>query len=408
MKTFARKLAAIATLVLGWFLIASRSRADTGVAPMDPPNRGIVRFVVNHPWWTAAGIGTVLAAGAVVVVLSGVMPIKASSGHWPITARFLDFAKVRSVSTHSLRIHPPPLDDEGLLLKGAAHYDVGCYPCHGRPGAGVPPVMAAMTPPPPDLTGTLSRWNPRELFSIVKHGIKFTGMPAWPEQQRDDEVWAVVSFLRRMPELDATEYRRLAYGETGASEGTPPTLPMAGSLPPPHAVRQTCWRCHGIDGTGRGPGVFPSLAGQRSGYLYASLRAFRDRSRFSGVMSSVASPLSDEAMRQIAEYYEALPSRPPASLETSDAGAAIATQGIADRDIPPCAECHGPSAHPKSPAYPRLAGQHVRYLISQLELLQERRRGGSPNVNLMQEFVHRLRQEEIRDVTRYYATLPDR
>jgi cytochrome c553 len=46
--------------------------------------------------------------------------------------------------------------------------------------------------------------------------------------------------------------------------------------------------------------------------------------------------------------------------------------------------------------------------MSQLELLRERRRGGSPNVNLMEEFVHRLRPEEIRDVTRYYAALPDR
>jgi cytochrome c553 len=114
-------------------------------------------------------------------------------------------------------------------------------------------------------------------------------------------------------------------------------------------------------------------------------------------------------MREIAEYYAALPPRSPAPVEqTTDAGAAIAMRGIADRDIPPCAECHGPSAHPKSLAYPKLAGQHLRYLTSQLELLQARHRGGSPNVNLMQVFVHRLRQEEIRDVARYYAALPDR
>jgi cytochrome c553 len=372
-------------------------------------NGGIVRFVTNHPWLTAIGTGLVLIAGAAVVVLSGVVPIKASSGHWTITAKFLDLAKLRSVSTHSFGITPPPLDDEGLVLKGAGHYDVGCYPCHGRPGAPVPAVMAAMTPRPPELTGKLSRWTPQELFTIVKHGIKFTGMPAWPAQHRDDEVWAVVSFLRRMPRLDATEYRRLAYGEPGVRADTTPPLPMAGTLAPPDPVRETCWRCHGVDGTGRGPGVFPSLAGQRSAYLSASLRAFRDRSRFSGVMGAIASPLSDETMREIAEYYAALPPRSPAPVEqTTDAGAAIAMRGIADRDIPPCSECHGPSAHPKSLAYPKLAGQHLRYLTSQLELLQARHRGGSPNVNLMQVFVHRLRQEEIRDVARYYAALPDR
>ena len=57
--------------------------------------------------------------------------------------------------------------------------------------------------------------------------------------------------------------------------------------------------------------------------------------------------------------------------------------------------------------YPKLTGQHARYLTFQLELLKERL-GGSPNVNLMQVFVHRLRPEEIRDVARYYAALSAR
>jgi cytochrome c553 len=42
----------------------------------------------------------------------------------------------------------------------------------------------------------------------------------------------------------------------------------------------------------------------------------------------------------------------------------------------------------------------------QLRLLQERRRGGSDNVDLMHAFVNRLTKAEIDDVTIYYATLP--
>jgi cytochrome c553 len=53
-----------------------------------------------------------------------------------------------------------------------------------------------------------------------------------------------------------------------------------------------------------------------------------------------------------------------------------------------------------------LAGQHERYLRSQLELLQQRRRGGTPNVDLMHVFVNRLEAGNIRDVTSYYAALP--
>jgi cytochrome c553/cytochrome c5 len=400
MKTLMRAAALLAVLLADWLSGASRDQAESGRAP-------VIRFIVKHPWVTAAAIAVVVMIGAALGVVSGVVPIKASSGHWPITARFLDFAKARSVATHSLGIEPPsPLDDEALLIRGAGHYENGCYGCHGGPGGGIPPVMAAMTPPPPELTNRISRWKPEELFSIVKHGIKFTGMPAWPVQQRDDEVWAMVAFLRRMPNLDDGEYRRLAHGERDAADAGP-SLSSAG-LSPPRAVRETCSRCHGIDGTGRGPDAFPSLAGQRSEYLYASLRAFAGRTRFSGIMSTVAANLSDEAMREVAAYYEQLPPRstaPPPDQAAAARGAAIAARGIPERDVPSCADCHGPSDVPRNRAYPIIARQPARYLALQLELLKARRRGGSAHLNLMQVFVDRLSSEQIRDVTFYYASL---
>jgi cytochrome c553 len=332
-----------------------------------------------------------------IVVISGVVPIKASSGHWTITAAILDLAKVRSVKTHSVGIRPPfSLDDPDLILRGAGHYESGCYPCHGRPGSRIPVVMAAMTPPPPDLMPRISRWRPQDLFSIVKHGIKFTGMPAWPAQQRDDEVWAVVAFLRRMPQLDGAAYRALVFDRADATSAAP------------RAVLEICSRCHGVDGAGRGSGAFPSLAGQRAAYLHGSLRAFSNRRRFSGIMGTIAGTLDDQTMREAAAYYEGLSARPAGEANDASArarGQSIAAAGIPDRDIPACAECHGPARTPKNPAYPVLAGQHARYLALQLELLQQRRRGGSGFENLMHVFVDRLRAEEIRDVTTYYSSL---
>jgi cytochrome c553 len=122
-------------------------------------------------------------------------------------------------------------------------------------------------------------------------------------------------------------------------------------------------------------------------------------------MSGIAANLDDEAMRTVAAYYAGLP---PRTGERSDEpsvarGAVIASRGVPDRDIPACAECHGPTDRPKNPEYPRLAGQHVRYLTQQLQLLQQRRRGGSAHVTLMHVFVDRLRPGEIRDVTLYYG-----
>jgi cytochrome c553 len=395
MKPALMRAAAALALLIG--VVRARRSKVSGPPAVRPILESLVRTVLKHPWLTLGALATAAAIGGVIVVASGVVPIKASSGHWRITAAILDFAKVRSVRMHSIGIRPPSsLDDPALVLRGAGHYESGCAPCHGKPGTAVPPVMTAMTPPTPALIPDISRWRPQDLFSIVKHGIKFTGMPAWAAQQRDDEVWAMVAFLRRMPQLDAAAYRELVYGATETPTGAP------------RAVRETCSRCHGQDGTGRGFGAFPSLAGQRAAYLHGSLRAFSDRRRFSGIMATVAATLDDRTMREAAEYYERLPARSAGEANDASArarGESIAARGIPDRDIPSCADCHGPASTPKNPAYPVLAGQHARYLALQLDLFQQRRRGGSGFENLMHVFVGRLGAEDIRDVTLYYSSL---
>jgi cytochrome c553 len=367
----------------------------------------LVRFIVKHPWFTIGALVGVLLIGTTLIVLSGIVPVKASSGHWPMTARILDFAKLQSVRTWSLGITPPDLEDEALVVRGAAHYAIGCESCHGSPGGGVPAVMAAMTPPPPALSGEhLTRWNSAQLFTIVKHGIKFTGMPAWPVPQRDDEVWAVVAFLTRLPRMHSAEYRRLT-GRGGATADAVAPAATSGQTDTPAPVRETCSRCHGADGTGR-EGAFPSLAGQKRDYLYASLRAFAERSRFSATMSEIAARLTDDQIRETAAYYEQLPGRTGnAAIDAPSAsrGAAIAERGVTERSIPACVECHGPSVTLKNPAYPRLAGQHFRYLRLQLDLLQQRRRGGSPNVNLMHEVADHLAAQDMDDTASYFATL---
>ncbi len=401
MKMLLHLAAAVCVVVLDWLRGA---RAES-----DGPVRGpIVRFVLTHPWLVAGAVAAAVGIGGALLLVSGVVPVKASAGHWPVTARILDFAKLQSVRTHSIGIEAPALDDEALVLRGATHYETGCYPCHGKPGAPLPPVMAAMTPPPPELTGErVTRWTPEQLFSIVKHGIKFTGMPAWPAQERDDEAWAVVAFVRRLPALDAAGYDQLTQSpvpdaiESAAGDRLEETLTV------PAFVRTVCARCHGVAGTGRGPDAFPVLAGQRAAYMDVTLRAFAEGSRHSGIMAPIAAGLSGDAIREVTAYYERLPARDPDAAGAGQIarGAEIATRGLPERDVPACAECHGPIDEPRNPAYPRLAGQHARYLRQQLTLLQERRRGGSPQVNLMYAFVDRLSAEDVEAVASYYASL---
>jgi cytochrome c553 len=354
----------------------------------------------------------VVAAGAALVVASGIVPVKASSGHWPVTAWLLHFAMKRSVATHTLGGEPLDLDDEALVVKGAGHYHTGCLPCHGSPGrAYFPSVMRGATPPPPPLAPRIPEWEPDELFYVVKHGVKFTGMPAFPSQRRDDEVRAVVAFLLELPGLDADAYERLAHGDApprGIAEAPPDPF---GTDPALRALVAGCARCHGADGGGRGRGAFPRLAGQPRAYLRNALDAYARGERHSGIMQPVAAALEPEDRRRLAEHYAGLPAAghgDAAAVEPEAVarGEELATMGVPERGVPSCADCHGPGGPARNPAYPRLAGQHPRYLALQLELFRRGERGGSAYAHLMEHVVARLRPEEMRDVAAYYGSLP--
>jgi cytochrome c553 len=407
-------LATLAASVLAVVRFRLSSRASAAVAPAAAAHHTQAAGAGRQRWWfKSAALLAGLAVGGLLVVVSGIIPLKASSGHWPITAWFLHFAMRRSVATHTLGVQTPALDASRLVLQGAGHYETGCRPCHGSPNLPPPRIVQHMTPHPPSLPPRISAWEPAELFYIVKHGVKFTGMPAWPAQQRDDEVWSMVAFLRTLPELQAEEYQRLVHGEPNINGDDAQRRGLLGLEQAPRAVTASCGRCHGVDGRGRGAGAFPRLAGQRPTYLYAALQAYARGERQSGIMAPIAAGLSLYEMREVALYYGSLqePSSPPlsmpqASMSAIERGKAIASRGIPRQRVPACVACHGPGPTRRNPIYPILAGQFADYLVLQLELFNKGYRGGSAYAHLMRPVATRLTHEQMRDVALYYASLP--
>ncbi|MBB3104232.1 c-type cytochrome [Azomonas macrocytogenes] len=357
-------------------------------------------------------LGLALAIGGLLVAWSGVIPIAASSGHWPITDWFLHFAMRSAVRTQSLGISAPDLDDPALVLKGAGHYASACTACHGAPGEAQSLVVQYMTPPPPLLAPRIKEWQPEELFWIVKHGVKFTAMPAWPAQERDDEIWAMVAFLRTLPELDPASYAWLANG-TDAKSAINPLQAMAG---PQEAVLADCARCHGSDGNGRNTGLpdqaiteplVPKLAGQSEAYLLASLQAYARGERHSGIMQPVAVALDEATMQALARHYASLPPSAEAARDEQAIarGRTLAAQGRPEQGTPSCLECHGPTATVRNPFYPDLAGQYATYLTAQLKLFSTDQRGGTQYAHLMQHSTQRMNDIQMEDLARYYESL---
>jgi cytochrome c553/cytochrome c5 len=348
-----------------------------------------------------------MGVGGFLVVISGLVPIKASSGHWAVTKWMLDFSSSRSIATHSMGIEVPDLSPPGLVVKGAGTYDLNCRACHGSPSLQSPRVAAAMTPIPPYLPPVLAEWKDAELFYVVKHGIKFTAMPAWPTQQRDDEVWAMVAFLRKFKDLDTEEYARLVSGESLTGRETAPLPDLLGPQIIPRAVQINCGRCHGKDGLGRGENAFPRLAAQNVDYLFLSLQAFAGGQRKSGIMEPIAAALSPEEMREISVYYAKLPkssSRTSGRDEVSiQRGREIAERGIPAQRIPSCMDCHGPGLASPNSNYPNHSGQYADYLVLQLQLFKNNQRGGTAYAHLMDGVAAGLNAQQMQDVAAYYA-----
>ena len=215
------------------------------------------------------------------------------------------------------------------------------------------------------------------------------------------------------------EYQRMAGGENRVSGSRPlvktrgedaPLQVLSGRNSSAQSIVDSCGRCHGMDGQGREAGVAPKLAGQQFAYLEASLVAFTQGQRHSGIMEPIAVAMSRDEIREVALYFSKIvPPQESLSSPTSELatrrGESIAREGVPKARIPICAECHGPGDNPRNSVYPRLAGQYADYLLLQLELFADDRRGGSQFAALMHPVADRLTLEQMRDVALYYESL---
>jgi len=154
-----------------------------------------------------AALLVVLGAGA--VIYAGFYDVAATSPHWRMTRWLFEVARIRSIKAQAAGIAAPPgLDDQAKVIIGVEHYAAHCAVCHGAPGVPKGDIAQGLYPPPPDLAKTAPLYSPAELFWIVKHGIKMTGMPSWSDHS-EEEIWATVGFLEKLPGMSEEDYARL-------------------------------------------------------------------------------------------------------------------------------------------------------------------------------------------------------
>ena len=136
--------------------------------------------MIRINWKHVAVALAVLPVAAVLFAWIGFFNVGASTGHWKVTDWFLHFAMRSAVRTYALAVDEPERLPVEAIKPAAGHFARGCAICHGAPGEPRSPATLKMLPLPPDLASVADEWEDAELFRIVKHGVRFTGMPAWP------------------------------------------------------------------------------------------------------------------------------------------------------------------------------------------------------------------------------------
>lgn len=162
-----------------------------------------------------------------------------------------------------------------------------------------------------------------------------------------------------------------------------------------------CVGCHGEAGKGVTP-VFPKLAGQNVKYLSAQLRSFKDQTRSVPAMNAVAATLSEADISELSAYFAAQKSQPE-SGEVPPEGEAIYRAGIAAKEVPACAACHGPEGQGNAPAgFPLVRGQYAAYTVKALSDYAAGVRGENTP---MRTIAARLSEDEMKAVAAYIAGL---
>jgi mono/diheme cytochrome c family protein len=165
--------------------------------------------------------------------------------------------------TGSVRAQSPDIGTEAQRESGKTLYLRYCSQCHGEKGDGAGHATSHLFPRPRDFTtgkfkvrSTPSGALPthQDLVSIIRRGMPYTSMPAWPDLS-DQEMSDLAYFLTTFsPDFSNAEIVPQPMPLPGAPAATDESIELGKTL----YVETGCVKCHGNLGRGDGPSA-PTL-----------------------------------------------------------------------------------------------------------------------------------------------------
>ncbi len=153
------------------------------------PHRGILAAVV------ILLVIVIAAAYGVLHVNIGALPEpgKVETG---FATRAKDWYISRA-ARHSVPM--PPQSNTTMVSTGEILFGMGCANCHGQDGRKPTPIGQSMYPRVLDLRSpAVQSMSDRELFWVIKNGIRLSGMPGFGRIQSDEQIWDLTYYVRSL------------------------------------------------------------------------------------------------------------------------------------------------------------------------------------------------------------------
>jgi mono/diheme cytochrome c family protein len=168
-----------------------------------------MRTALRLFFWAAALVATGVAVLLLVLHGHGISATRSPSALEARAAttawRFLVPAQVKGETN-------PVAASDAVLTEATEHWADHCAVCHASDGRGSTKLSRHMYPPVPDFRSPrVQGLTDGELFYAIEQGMPWTGMPAWATGTDEGarESWALVHFIRHVPNLTPDEVTRI-------------------------------------------------------------------------------------------------------------------------------------------------------------------------------------------------------
>ena len=142
-----------------------------------------------------------LAAGVYGYARLGFVDLRADQSPSALEERIAGNVMDESTGRHSLPQKNPLPPTVGNLLAGARLYRDKCSDCHGSPVNPNSDYGRSFYPRAPQFMKQAPDLPDHENFYIIKHGVRWTAMPAWGNLMTESEIWQVVLVLNQFAKL---------------------------------------------------------------------------------------------------------------------------------------------------------------------------------------------------------------